>query len=189
MSENIATQKKQLRKECKRHRDDIDPLAREQANLKICQFLEEWEKFRISETILTYMPMHSEVDLRPLVAGYSSKRWAIPRILPKGQMIFQLYDPSALVLHPYGMWEPHPDCLIMTPEEIQLTLVPGLAFDHQGWRLGYGGGFYDRFLSNFAGKFVGITYEKLVLDHIPHNTYDIPMQFLVTEKRLANFNR
>ncbi len=96
-------------------------------------------------------------------------------------MQFHTYDPRKLVLHPYGMLEPEPSCPVIVPEEIQLMLVPGLAFDRYGWRLGYGSGFYDRFLTNFEGVSAGITYQDLLFDHIPHKEYDIPMKYLVTE--------
>ena len=99
-------------------------------------------------------------------------------------MDFHVYDPSKLVRHPFGMLEPAQDCPLIPVEEIHLALVPGLAFDQKGWRLGYGGGFYDRFLSKYAGHFVGITYQVLLLEQVPHGDYDIPMTFVVTESGL-----
>jgi 5-formyltetrahydrofolate cyclo-ligase len=62
--------------------------------------------------------------------------------------------------------------------------VPGLAYDRCGWRLGYGGGYYDRFLKNFTGASVGITYQSLLLGSIPHHAHDISMQWIVTEQEL-----
>jgi len=184
MSDSIAVKKNQLRRECKHRRAAIAVEIRRQASLKICEHLKNWDVFQESKTILTYMPMRSEIDLTPLLEQYPSKNWAIPRILPKGQMIFRAHDPSKLILHTYGMWEPTSDCRAIPPEDIQLVLVPGLAFDREGWRLGYGGGYYDRFLSQHPGRFVGVTVHALLIDQVPHAVHDIPMAFVFTEKGL-----
>ena len=96
-------------------------------------------------------------------------------------MGFHAYDPDRLTRHAYGMLEPDSGCPVIRPQEIRLVLAPGLAFDGNGWRLGYGGGFYDRFLSNFQGRSAGIAYQALLLDHIPHAGHDIPVHYLITE--------
>jgi len=96
-------------------------------------------------------------------------------------MDYHIYDPDKLIRHHFGMLEPDPVCTIVPSETIQLVLVPGLAFDLEGWRLGYGGGFYDRFLSQYNGISAGITYQKLLKPHVPHTAYDIPMQYVITE--------
>ena len=70
---------------------------------------------------------------------------------------------------------------MIPPDAVQLALVPGLAFDGNGWRLGYGGGFYDRFLMWFEGVSAGITFQALCTNPIPHEGHDIPMQYLITE--------
>ena len=145
-----------------------------------------WPQFQQSDWVLTYMPMRSEVDLTGLLSHYPHKGWIIPRILPASRMQFHRYDPEKLILHKFGMLEPDPASPLISPQEIQLVLVPGLAYDREGWRLGYGGGFYDRFLAEFKGISVGVTFQKLVLPSIPHQGHDIPMQYLVSEQGLLN---
>ena len=153
-----------------------------QASAAICAHIESWPLFRASETILTYMPMRGEVDLRPLLERHARKRWLLPRILPEGRMTFHPYDPQRLIRHPYGMLEPAADLAPVPVGSIQLAMVPGLAFDRRGWRLGYGGGFFDRFLAGFAhGVSLGVTYHALLLDHLPHHQHDIPVGYLATE--------
>ena len=181
MKTELNELKKQLRQECKQIRASLREDTRLQANTTICHTIEGWKLFKDSDTVLTYMPMRGEVDLSSLLEHHPSKQWAIPRILPEGQMVFHAYDPTRLVRHPYGMLEPASDCPTVAPDAIQLALVPGLAYDSQGWRLGYGGGFYDRFLSSFSSAFAGVTYQALLLNHIPHAGHDIPMQFVITE--------
>ena len=97
-------------------------------------------------------------------------------------MVFHRYDGRYLVRHPFGMEEPAPHLPVILPEEIELTLVPGLAFDRCGWRLGYGGGYYDRFLRGFPGIRAGITFAILLLEEVPHSTLDVPMHWVITEQ-------
>jgi 5-formyltetrahydrofolate cyclo-ligase len=173
--------KEALRKESKRIRNAIAGDIRHQANENICDLLANWEVLHQSNVIATYLPMRSEVDLTPLLSQFPLKIWGIPRIHTRGRMTFHVYTPEKLVAHAFGMQEPHPACARIAPRDIQLVLVPGLVFDRRGWRLGYGGGFYDRFLQQTPGIVVGITYQALVWPEIPHQDHDVAMQFLVTE--------
>lgn len=181
MIKNTASAKHDLRQECKSIRSALEEDFRQQASQAICRQIENWGPFHRSTVISTYLPMGSEVDIKPLLARLGHKHWAIPLIHPGGRMTFHTYDSAKLVLHPYGMLEPDPACPLVPPQEVHLALVPGLAFDPNGWRLGYGGGFYDRFLSHFEGLSAGITFEALLRAQIPHAGHDIPMQFIITE--------
>lgn len=181
MAKDISILKKQLRKKGKQIRTHLGDETRIQAGKQICNHIETWNHFMGAETILTYMPMQGEVDLTTLLLMQPQKVWAIPKIQPGGQMVFHAYYPDKLILHKFGMLEPSPESPIIPPEAIELALVPGLAFDGQGWRLGYGGGFYDRFLSNHTGSFAGITYQALLWDEVPHADHDIQMPFVITE--------
>ena len=182
MSTDIYFAKQKLRQKCKHIRNSLDAGFRTKSCQDICDHIADWDVFQKANVVLTYMPMQNEVDLTPLLRCYHLKKWVIPRILPENQMVFQQYDPDKLILHTYGMWEPAPDCPVIPSAEIDLALVPGLAFDAQGWRLGFGGGFYDRFLCNYKGVTLGIAYHSLFLERVVYDSYDIPMRFVVTEK-------
>jgi len=186
MADLIAEQKIQLRKECRAIRKGLGDAYRAQASRAICERIVAWMAFAASDTILAYMPIQSEVDLTPLLELFPHKRWVLPRILPEenGRMEFHLYDAARLVQHPFGMMEPAPDAPTVAAEEIELTLVPGLAYDRCGYRLGYGGGYYDRFLACFHGIRAGIVFHDLLLDAIPHGEYDMTVQWIVTENEL-----
>ncbi len=102
-------------------------------------------------------------------------------------MVFHPYVSGMLVPHPFGMAEPAPDLPVISPGEIQLALVPGLAFDRQGRRLGYGGGYFDRFLRDFHGASLGVIFQRLLLDHLPYGEHDVPVQWIVTEAGFLSF--
>jgi 5-formyltetrahydrofolate cyclo-ligase len=172
-----------LRQRCKEIRTALGDETRRMASLAICAQIESWEIFQRASTILTYMPIRGEVDLSPLLASRPQKRWLLPRIIPaeNHRMAFHPYDPARLIIHKFGMAEPAPDLPEIHPAEVELALVPGLAYDRAGWRLGYGGGYYDRFLEKFNGITLGATFQALLLDSLPHQKHDIPMQWIVTE--------
>ena len=181
--EEIARQKSQLRRECLAIRKSLGAETRAQASLAICERLEAWEIFRQSQTVLSYMPIKSEADLTPLMKRHPQKRWALPRIVPQEdrRMVFHEYDPRRMVRHSYGMEEPAPDSPLIQPAEIELALVPGLAFDRRGFRLGYGGGYFDRFLEGFQGVSAGIAFRALLFETVPRAAHDIPMEWVFTE--------
>lgn len=186
MTDTTALTKDQLRKECRRIRATLPAETCRQASQTICRYIQSWHIFTTSTAVFTYLPMQNEIDLTSLLYDHPKKNWGIPRIHSGGQMVFHAYDPSRLRQHRYGMLEPDLSCPIIPSEAAQLVLVPGLAFDSNGWRLGYGGGFFDRFLSQFTGSYAGITYQLFVFKEIPHTSYDIPMQFVITEEKMID---
>ena len=183
---SISDLKKELRQRCKAIRKELGEEVRREASLSICNYLATWDAFQKSDVILTYMPIRGEVDLRPLLVEFPGKRWLLPRILPEenGRMVFHAYEPDNLIVHSFGMAEPAPHLPQVSPEEIQLVLAPGLAFDRAGWRLGYGGGYFDRFLMDFNGVSVGVVFAALLIEAVPHGEYDIPMQWIMSENGL-----
>lgn len=140
-----------------------------------------------ASTLLLYHGMGTEPDtvrlLEPLWA--LGKRVCLPRCLPGNQMEARLVQrESILIPHRWGMLEPGTDCALVTPEEIDLVLVPGLAFDHSGGRLGQGGGFYDRWLAGFSGVTAGLCRDLVLLDRVPREAHDRSVDLVVTETGL-----
>ena len=191
MLSSLTDQKSQLRQRCKAIRKELGDEIRQQASLTICAHLAAWDIFQTSENILTYMPIRSEVDLRSLLNDFPEKHWSLPRILPgeDGRMVFHEYDPDNLIVHPYGMAEPAPHLPQVPADEIQLVLAPGLAFDRSGKRLGYGGGYYDRFFQGFKGVSLGVVFQALLLEGLPNGEHDVPVDWLVSENGLIKTTR
>ena len=177
--------KRRLRALCQKMRDQLGVAYREQASELICAQLQAWQPFLAARVVCAYFPMRGEIDLRSLFSQFPDKAWELPRVveLPQRHLEFHAYQPDRLLRHRYGMLEPDsalPENLI---ESADLILVPGLAFTRQGFRLGYGGGYYDRLLGG-TGKALtaGVCYQALLLDDIPHEDRDLPVRFLVTER-------
>ena len=138
-------------------------------------------------TVLLYHGMDTEPDTVRLLPPLwdIGKQVCLPRCLPGNQMEARLVQrDSTLVRHPYGMLEPGPDCPLIPPDQIDLVLVPGLACDRSGGRLGRGGGYYDRWLAGFSGITAALCRDGLLMEAIPRLPHDLGVNLVVTETGL-----
>lgn len=169
--------KAELRRWAKKGRSGLDiPDLSGRIVLHLAHFLQQ----QGPQHILLYSAFGTEIDPSGLQQAYPA-RYYLPRVDGQGLHVHPL--PCPLVRHTYGFMEPVRDAPITDPKVLQAVLVPGLAFDRRGHRLGYGQGFYDRFLSSLSTEVVtiGIVPEVLALEAIPADPWDIPVQYLATE--------
>lgn len=132
------------------------------------------------EQVLLYSAFGDEIDLSALPEQYPA-HYYLPRVDHHDLRIHPL--PCPLVLHRYGFLEPAPDAPLADPRVLQAILVPGLLFDRQGHRLGYGKGFYDRLLARLGPRVVavGVAPEALVAERLPTDPWDIPVGYIASE--------
>lgn len=155
----------------------------------VCAAIVASPLFQRADTVGTYLPMVDEVDVEPLMESLadSGRRFVAPRVQfqPTPHLTFHELT-AGTELHPWGVREPAPHAPKVAPEEIDLLLVPGLLFDEYGGRLGYGKGFYDRFLARHGDRFatVGVTFDALVVPRLPQAKHDVAVRYLVTETGL-----
>lgn len=110
------------------------------------------------------------------------KRIALPRCLPHRQMEAREYRGwGHLMESAYGIPEPDDECPVMARESVDLILVPNLCCDRRGFRLGHGGGYYDRYLAGYGGTTVALCRDALLFDNLPTGEYDLPVQIILTE--------
>ena len=145
---------------------------------RVCQHLADWPLFHQARTVLAYLAFDNEVSLQALIDGHPEKVWALPRTLPAGVLALHRYQPGRLVRHRWGMLEPAADAPFVPPGEIELALVPGVGFDEQGGRLGFGGGYYDRLLPRLSCLKVGIAHQISCLPLVPCDAHDCCMDWL-----------
>lgn len=116
------------------------------------------------------------------------KTVGLPRMLPEHQMEVRRYDPDRpLVQVSFGISEPGEDCRLLTREEIDLALVPAVCYDSRGYRLGFGGGYYDRWLEDYPGVRTGLCREAVLQERVPIETHDARVDLLLTEDRTLSF--
>lgn len=178
--------KPELRKRFRSMRDRMDPAEHERASEALRGRLEAFCVSRRIRRIGAFWPLGSEVDLRPLFAARTQWLWFFPRVVST--------DPPRLAwgtepLQP-GLWGFMEPVLTQhfTPP-VDLLLVPGLAFDAEGYRLGYGKGFYDALLARLEDRMpvLGVGFDRQRIPYLPREPRDLPMQGLITESRLEWF--
>lgn len=139
--------------------------------------------YQEAKTIATYLSFPHEFQTQELIeqALKDGKKVLIPKTYPKGRMDFVVYDPQQLVKTSFGLLEPQGDLEVVEPSQIDLIHVPGLAFTREGYRIGYGGGYYDRYLKHFTGHTLSTVYPCQVQDFISEN-HDIPVQEVLIDE-------
>ena len=131
---------------------------------------------------MTYLAMPSEIDLIGL-ASLAHCRIVIPRVETTDVMSVRAYDVEHLETHRLGFEQPAPSAAEVSPDDIDVVLLPGLVFDRSGGRLGRGRGYYDRFLERLpdATVRIGVTTESSVVDEVPMDEHDQRVDWIVTE--------
>ncbi|BAZ25222.1 5-formyltetrahydrofolate cyclo-ligase [Kalymmatonema gypsitolerans NIES-4073] len=176
-------EKKELRKSLLKIRQLMPVAEWKQKSHLICQNLLTSPQFNQAKTILAYFSFRQEPDLSLLFTD-TSHRWGFPRCV--GQSLFWHIwtHKDSVITGSYGIAEPQPDAPIVAPDEVDLILIPCVACDYQGYRLGYGGGYYDRMLSSpeWANKpTIGIVFEFAYLPELPVEPWDKPLRGVCTE--------
>ena len=122
----------------------------------------------------------TEILVRELVRR--GKRVGLPRMLPGRRMEVRQFDPRLPMKEAaFGIWEPTEQAPLLAREEIDLALVPALCYDRLGFRLGFGGGYYDRWLAEFSGFTAGLCREALLQERVPTEAHDARVDVVLTE--------
>lgn len=190
---DIRPIKKQMRSSCKEARRSMDIVQKANYDKKIQNKLLNLFMIREADIILAYVSTPIEVQTLDFIESLlnQGKKVAVPKCLnDKGDMdFFFINSLEDLEDGFFGVKEPNPETAekALTTEKT-VCVVPAFLFDKSGYRLGYGKGYYDRFLSKFQGKTVGICYEENIRDSLMHGKYDRPVTLIVTEKRIVDLS-
>ena len=139
--------------------------------------------YQEAKLIASYLSFPHEFQTQELIeqALKDGKKVLIPKTYPKGRMDFVVYDPHQLVKTSFGLLEPQGDLEVVDASQIDLIHVPGLVFTTEGYRIGYGGGYYDRYLKHFPGHTLSTIYPCQIQDFSPEN-HDIPVQEVLIDE-------
>ena len=163
-------------------RRSLSPQEWQHNSQQLCEHLSASPIVQQSNTILAYFSFRQEPDLSALFS--LDKIWGFPRCVGSSLSWHTVSD-LPLQMGAYGIVEPHLDSPIVEPDRVDLILVPCIACDQRGYRLGYGGGFYDRLLSapEWRGKpTIGIVFEFAVVSELAIDAWDQPLQSICTER-------
>lgn len=181
----LQAQKSQLRKLLKERRKQIGAGERRRISNGIVKQLTQLKDYKKAEIIFCYIGIAEEIDTIPLIhdAWKKGKRVGVPRCTGKGEMtVYEIHQLSDLKPGNYGILEPEQTLPAILPESIDLALVPCISCSSNGVRLGYGGGYYDRYLPGISGKKLALCSQDMMCEEIPKEDHDCEMDGVVTEK-------
>ncbi len=186
---DIRPIKTALREKYRAIRTGMTPDEKQQRDNAIAMQVRRLWQYENNDTLLVYVSTPIEVDTHRIIANaiQDGKRVAVPRCVEgtRHMDFYYIQSIEELEAGSFGVLEPRPkEENLLSDLSSGLCIVPAFSYDWNGFRLGYGKGYYDRFLSRFNGNIIGICYADCVQRSLPHGRYDRPVELLVTENYL-----
>lgn len=185
---DLSVQKRKLRRLLLEKRAALTEAERQEYGRCIAERILAEPAFQKAKTIFSFMPMDEEVQLQSLFtdSAASGKRFGFPVCFSKGRMeVYEPADRDHMERDRFGILAPNPERdRLLAPEELDFVIVPLLGFDRELYRIGYGGGFYDRYLRRLrpGTPFAGVAYSLQDCRHIPRESFDLALPVILTEK-------
>lgn len=191
---NIKSEKEKLRKKYRELRLAFTKEQKEEYDAAILDRVTSLVQYKQSRLILTYVSKDIEVDTLRLIdrALSQGKRVAVPKCIDgtRNMRFYYISGVHDLEKSTFGVLEPRIDvCAPADDTDGGFCIVPGMAFDSKGYRLGYGKGYYDRFLSDFDGVTAGLCYSDCIKWNLPRGRYDRAVDFIITERFFRKTDR
>jgi len=183
--ENIKLEKNKIRNKYKQIRQEMSADEKDSLDKMIAKNFLNTMAYSHANQILIYASKNEEIDTKLIFEKAISDKKAVlfPKCRENSDMIFRyVNEQSDLEIGMYGLDEPIESCIEYLPKNADLCIIPALAYDVFGYRMGYGRGYYDRFLSEFVGIKVGFCYSSFIEKQLPKGRYDVKIDILVTEK-------
>ncbi|MCW5737128.1 MAG: 5-formyltetrahydrofolate cyclo-ligase [Enhydrobacter sp.] len=188
----LIDDKRALRRSMLAWRGDLDDEARRQAALGVLEMWRLERPVKAPAVVSGFWPMAEELDIRPLMIELVNQgcQVALPVVVAKREpLIFRAWRPDdPLEAGVFGTLHPAPSRRTVEPDAL---IVPLLACDEEGWRLGYGGGFYDRTLERLRARkditAIGVGFDGQLVPAVPHGPDDQRLDWLLTDKRACAF--
>ncbi len=184
-----VSNKQELRKSLLDRRSKLSGAFREEAAEAIFRKIEKLPAYTLADKLLIYVSNEQELSTRRLLsyALDTGREVYCPRCVPGGNdMVFRrVRSLSDLKKGSFGLLEPDMTCEAGSFTDQSLCVTPALAFDRQGYRIGYGRGYYDKFFCTFPGIKLGLCYEGFLLDDVFRDGSDVPVDVIMTEKKLV----
>ena len=172
--------KKACRREVKERLAKMTDALRTDASSSICHSIHKLEEWQEARSVLLFHPMKSEPDITPLL-GTRDKQLFLPRMIDDCNLEIVPYSGAeSLAQGKFGIFEPSESNAVAL-DEIDLVLVPAVAIDRNGHRLGHGKGYYDRLLAGFRKTTIGVVFASQIFENIPFEQHDIALSYIVTE--------
>lgn len=196
--QSLREEKRALRRAMAEQRDALAPALRAELAERAAEVFLEMPEVRLARTVAGFVSTRSEIDTQPLIDVMRRRGVdvVLPRVstglLPPRLRFHRAEQRADLVFGIFGLLEPRQDAPEVAAHQIDLFMVPGLAFDSRGTRVGYGGGYYDELAAYVRAhpdatnaRFVGFAFDFQLLDTCPTGEWDVPLDFVVTDERVV----
>lgn len=185
---HVRESKEELRRSVRARIKAVTPEQRLNASEQACALLEQQKVWKNAVTIFFYAPLREELDIWPLLRDSlaAGKTVALPRFDAATQryVACQIQDAARDVRDgQFGIREPCTECIAVPPNRLDLVLVPGVAFDVHGRRLGRGKGFYDQLLASVRGTTCGVAFDEQIVEAVPVEPHDVHLNCILTPTR------
>ena len=183
-SDQVAAEKAAWRRRFRALRAETPPGTLADASAQIVARLRALPEVATAATVHLFWPLPGEIDLRPLARSLlaAGRTVVLPAVAGPRALAHRVFDgDGGLVDGPWGLREPAPDARACDPRDLDVVLVPGLAFGRDGSRLGYGGGFYDTFLAETPALRVGVCLQSALVATVPALPHDARLDAVVTK--------
>jgi 5-formyltetrahydrofolate cyclo-ligase len=181
--------KQALRKQMRMVRDALPESACEARSAAIHQHLVDLAELEQAGTVLAFASIRSEVRTRPIIEESWSigKRVALPRVDGDELCLHLIDSQTALSEGAFSVPEPAADAVVIEPGEIDFALIPALAFDPRGYRIGYGGGYYDRLIPRLSKACTcAVGYDFQLISEVPEQPFDVSVNLVITDSRVIH---
>jgi 5-formyltetrahydrofolate cyclo-ligase len=183
----MAESKHEIRKKILEQRDALDYEDVEQKSKKIIEVLKEDPDYKKAKAIMFYISKDKEVDTQELLKEAIKKKTIIvPKVTNRGLICCKIIDLKNMNYSCFGTLEPKEE-ITCDVTKIDLIIVPGIAFDTLGNRIGYGKGYYDNLLKTAKCKKIGLAYSFQVVKKVPVDSWDVKIDKLITDQQSYNF--
>ena len=186
-SSTTAEEKGRLRRQVRSQLSGLSPEALQESDRALFASFLSLPQVQSARTLFLFWGIpgrepETESLVRTLTA--QGKQVGLPRMLPGHRMEVRLFQPDTpMVQASFGIWEPSEAAPLLAREAIELALVPAVCYDRERYRLGFGGGYYDRWLEGFSGFTVGLCREPILQAQVPREAHDQRVALLLTERR------
>lgn len=190
MEKETDIKKKKLRKQIAAARMALEPTDREERCQSIFRKVTEHPAFLRADLIYSFVDAKGEVDTHQIIReAWRQGKWvAVPRIEKHEMHFYYITEFNQLEPGGFGISEPTADCQPAAGIDSALMIMPGMVFDREGHRIGYGGGYYDRYLAEHRGlPTIAVAFDLQVLEQIPSEAHDIKPNILITENGVIKF--
>lgn len=177
-------EKQKWRQWIKEKEKEISIAEKKSSDLAICKRIIALEAYHNANTVFCFVGTSTEINTVPILEQVwkDGKRLAVPRCAQKGIMYaYEILSMDDLEEGQYGILEPKTKCHFVQSNEIDFAVIPCVSCDKEGYRLGHGGGYYDRYLAHITFETAVVCREKLLLNHTPIDEFDCRMDWVITE--------